>query len=126
MGMKKVLGAAVMAFSLAGAGAAGAADPIKIGDINSYKSLPAHTIPYKQGAELAIEQINAKGGVLGRPLELISRDDQGKPVTQAGVTQQIDRTLLKNTGPDPFLDVLAAARFQYNRVDALQMQQMRK
>jgi branched-chain amino acid transport system substrate-binding protein len=79
MGMKKVLGAAVMALSLGMAGAAGAADPIKIGDINSYKSLPAHTIPYRQGAELAIEQINAKGGVLGRPLELISRDDQGKP-----------------------------------------------
>jgi branched-chain amino acid transport system substrate-binding protein len=73
------LGTAVVALSLAGAGAAVAQDSIKIGDINSYKSLPAHTIPYKQGAELAIEQINAKGGVLGRPLELVSRDDQGKP-----------------------------------------------
>jgi branched-chain amino acid transport system substrate-binding protein len=28
------------------------------------------------GAELAIEQINAKGGVLGRPLELVTYDDQ--------------------------------------------------
>ena len=79
MGMRKLLGAAVLALSVAAPGLAGAADPIRIGDINSYKSLPAHTIPYKQGAELAIEEINAKGGVLGRPLELISRDDQGKP-----------------------------------------------
>jgi branched-chain amino acid transport system substrate-binding protein len=77
--MRKLLGAAVLALSVAAPGLAGAADPIRIGDINSYKSLPAHTIPYKQGAELAIEEINAKGGVLGRPLELISRDDQGKP-----------------------------------------------
>jgi branched-chain amino acid transport system substrate-binding protein len=79
MGMRNLLGTAVLALSLAAPGVAGAADPIRIGDINSYKSLPAHTIPYKNGAELAIEEINAKGGVLGRPLELVSRDDQGKP-----------------------------------------------
>ena len=79
MGMRNLLGTAVLALSLAAPGVAGAADPIRIGDINSYKSLPAHTIPYRNGAELAIEEINAKGGVLGRPLELVSRDDQGKP-----------------------------------------------
>ncbi len=79
MGMKNLLGTAVLAAALAISGAAWAQETIRIGDINSYKSLPAHTIPYKQGAELAIEQINAKGGVLGKPLELISRDDQGKP-----------------------------------------------
>ncbi|MEQ9200273.1 MAG: ABC transporter substrate-binding protein [Rhodospirillales bacterium] len=55
------------------------ADTIKIGDINSYKTLPAHTLPYKYGVDLAIEQINAAGGVLGKQLEVISRDDQGKP-----------------------------------------------
>jgi len=79
MGMRRVLGTAVLAGALAVSGAALAQETIRIGDINSYKSLPAHTIPYKQGAELAIEQINAEGGVLGRPLELVSRDDQGKP-----------------------------------------------
>ncbi|MFK7962700.1 MAG: ABC transporter substrate-binding protein [Burkholderiaceae bacterium] len=56
-----------------------AADTIKIGDINSYKRLPAFTLPYKDGVDLAVEQINAKGGVLGKPLEVVSRDDQGKP-----------------------------------------------
>lgn len=79
MGMKRFLGAAVLALSLAAPGIAGAADPIRIGDINSYKGLPAFTIPYKQAVDLAVEQINAKGGVLGRPLEVVSRDDQGKP-----------------------------------------------
>ena len=39
---------------------------IKIGDINSYKRLPAHTIPYKMGVELALEHINSAGGVLGK------------------------------------------------------------
>lgn len=79
MGIRKILGSAALAASLFVSGAAGAQEAIRIGDINSYKSLPAHTIPYRQGAELAIEEINAAGGVLGRPLELVSRDDQGKP-----------------------------------------------
>ena len=59
--------------------AASAADTIKIGDMNSYKRLPAFTLPYKNGVDLAVEHINAKGGVLGKKLEVISRDDQGKP-----------------------------------------------
>jgi len=80
MGMRKVLVvAAAVAVSVTLSGAVGAQEAIKIGDINSYKGLPAFTIPYKQGVDLAVEAINAKGGVLGRPLEVISRDDQGKP-----------------------------------------------
>ncbi|WP_422368425.1 ABC transporter substrate-binding protein [Pelagibius sp.] len=84
MGLRKLfsfaaLAAGIAVSGVAVSGVAGAADTIRIGDINSYKRLPAHTIPYKQGAELAIEQINAAGGVLGKPLELVSRDDQGKP-----------------------------------------------
>lgn len=59
--------------------AAQAADTIRIGDINSYKRLPAHTIPYRNGVTLAVEQINKAGGVLGKKIEIVSRDDQGKP-----------------------------------------------
>ena len=65
------------------------ADTIKIGDINSYKRLPAHTIPYKRGAQLAIEHINAKGGVLGKKLELISRDDNGKPGDAVKIAEEL-------------------------------------
>ena len=79
MGLRKLVSTSVLAACVAVSGVAGAADTIRIGDINSYKRLPAHTIPYRQGAELAIEEINAAGGVLGKPLELVSRDDQGKP-----------------------------------------------
>lgn len=66
-----------------------AADPIKIGDINSYKRLPAHTVPYKHGVDLAVEQINAAGGVLGRPLEIISRDDQGEPGEAVKIAEEL-------------------------------------
>lgn len=53
--------------------------PIRIGEINSYTSLPAFTVPYRNGWQLRVEQINAAGGVLGRPLEVIWRDDAGRP-----------------------------------------------
>ena len=56
-----------------------AAEPIIVGEINHYKRMAAFTAPYKQGIDLAIEEVNANGGVMGRPLEFIFRDDQGKP-----------------------------------------------
>jgi branched-chain amino acid transport system substrate-binding protein len=74
-------------FLLAGAGVlatpalirAQGTQPIRIGEINSYTAIPQFTLPYRKGWELAVAEINAKGGVLGRPLEVISRDDAGKP-----------------------------------------------
>jgi branched-chain amino acid transport system substrate-binding protein len=53
--------------------------PIRIGEINSYSAIPSFTLPYRNGWQLAAEEINAGGGVLGRKLEVISRDDAGKP-----------------------------------------------
>src|SRR5215467_6931880 len=58
---------------------ASAQDTIKIGELNSYKAQPAFLDPYKKGWEMAIEEINAKGGILGKKLEVVSRDDGGNP-----------------------------------------------
>lgn len=55
------------------------AAPIRIGEINSYSAIPSFTLPYRNGWQLAVEEVNAAGGVLGRKLEVISRDDAGKP-----------------------------------------------
>ena len=55
------------------------AQNVKIGELNSYKVFPAFLEPYKKGMELALEEINASGGVNGRKLELVSRDDGGTP-----------------------------------------------
>ncbi len=52
---------------------------IRIGEINSYSAIPAFTLPYRNGWQLALEHVNAAGGVRGRTLEVISRDDAGKP-----------------------------------------------
>jgi branched-chain amino acid transport system substrate-binding protein len=53
--------------------------PIRIGEINSYSAIPQFTQPYKQGWQLAVEEVNAQGGLLGRKVEVIARDDAGKP-----------------------------------------------
>lgn len=52
---------------------------LKIGEINSYKAMPAFLEPYKKGMDLAVEQINASGGVLGKKVQLVIRDDNGNP-----------------------------------------------
>lgn len=52
---------------------------IKIGEINSYKAQPAFLEPYRKAMLLALEEVNAAGGVNGRPLELLIRDDNGVP-----------------------------------------------
>ena len=56
-----------------------AQDVIKIGEINSYKAQPAFLEPYKKGMELAVEEINAAGGLNGKKVQLITRDDNGSP-----------------------------------------------
>jgi branched-chain amino acid transport system substrate-binding protein len=62
---------------------------IKIGELNSYKSQPAFLDPYKKGWEMAIEEINAKGGVLGKKLEVISRDDGANPGDAVRVAEEL-------------------------------------
>jgi branched-chain amino acid transport system substrate-binding protein len=69
-----------LAVVLAGmATSAMAQSEIKIGEINSYSLLPAFTDPYRKGWQLAVEEINAAGGVNGKKLVVISKDDGGKP-----------------------------------------------
>ncbi|MCL4800058.1 MAG: ABC transporter substrate-binding protein [Burkholderiales bacterium] len=79
MGNRRMFLAAAAACALAAGFAAPAAaqGTIKIGEVNSYKRFPAFLEPYKKGWELGVEEVNAAGGVLGRKLEFVSRDDGG-------------------------------------------------
>src|SRR5690349_12980712 len=78
--MKRITPFAWLAAIFIAAGALpSAAQPIRLGELNSYKTFPAFLEPYKKGMELALDEINAAGGVLGRPLEIVSRDDNGSP-----------------------------------------------
>jgi len=54
-----------------------AAEPIRIGAINSQHSASVATGDFRNGMALALVEINAGGGVNGRPLALVTRDDAG-------------------------------------------------
>jgi branched-chain amino acid transport system substrate-binding protein len=74
-----VLSSVFLAAAFVAAVRAGADDTIKIGEINSYSAIPSFTEPYRKGWQLAFDEINAAGGVDGKKLEVISKDDGGKP-----------------------------------------------
>ena len=86
--MKRLI-AAMAATSLALAAGIAGAQTIRIGELNSYKSQPAFLDPYKKGWELAVDEINAAGGVLGRKIEVISRDDNGNPGDAVRVAEEL-------------------------------------
>ncbi len=77
--------AALIATSLPAA----AQNTIRIGELNSYKSQPAFLDPYKKGIDLAVEEINAKGGVLGKKIEIVQRDDGANPGEAVRVAEEL-------------------------------------
>ncbi|WP_095587446.1 ABC transporter substrate-binding protein [Actibacterium ureilyticum] len=85
---RRMILAAAAALTMAPA-AVRAQDTIKIGEINHYKRMAAFAEPYKKGIELALKQINADGGVLGKPLEYIYRDDQGDPAEAVKIAEEL-------------------------------------
>src|SRR6201996_1594026 len=74
-----ILSSLILAAAFASAPPAAADDTIKIGEINSYSAIPSFTEPYRKGWQLALDEINAAGGGDGKKLEVISKDDGGKP-----------------------------------------------
>ena len=84
-----------------------AQNTFKIGEINSYKAQPAFLEPYKKGMELAIDEVNAAGGVSGKKFELITRDDNANPGDAVRAAEELisrekidvlTGTFLSNTG----------------------------
>lgn len=64
--------------------------PIRIGEINSYTGVAAgFTLPYRQAVEMAVEEINAAGGLLGRRVEVLFRDDKGNPAEAVKHAQEL-------------------------------------
>jgi branched-chain amino acid transport system substrate-binding protein len=97
IGRRMVLAGALGGAFMAATASFAAAQTIKIGEINSYSGLPAFTEPYRKGWQLAVEEINAAGGVLGKKLEVVSKDDGGKPadaVTAANELVSSDQVVM--------------------------------
>ena len=98
----------VLAATLAVAPPTSAQAPIKIGENNSFSGIGApFTGPYRAAVEMAVEEVNAKGGVLGRKVEVLFRDDKGQPAEAVKHAQElvasdkvalISGTFLSNVG----------------------------
>ena len=69
---------------------ASAADPIKIGLTGPYTGGSSSMgVSMRDGAKLAAAEINKNGGVLGRPIQLVERDDEAKNEVGAQVAQEL-------------------------------------
>ena len=83
---KLLVASLVLGFSQA----AVAADPIKIGVSGPFTGGSAPMgVSMRDGVKLAVAEINAKGGVLGRSLLLIERDDEAKNERGVQIAQEL-------------------------------------
>src|ERR1700726_2166294 len=82
--MKMLALAAATACALAAPGPANAADPVKIGvALSQTGNLADSAGPYFKGLDLWREQVNARGGLGGHPIEFVVYDDRSDPGTAA-------------------------------------------
>ncbi|MEQ9862791.1 ABC transporter substrate-binding protein, partial [Pectobacterium cacticida] len=105
--MKYCYASLPLALAIAYSGLAGAAEKtIKIGlleDASGNFALPS--IPKIHATELAVEEINAKGGILGRSIELVKYDTQSDNTR----FQQMARRLIKNDKVDVIFGAFSSA-----------------
>lgn len=95
--LKKLMVSMVTAATLTAGTSAYAEDPIKIGGIYILSGSAATYGEFAQkGIDLAVSEINESGGILGRDIEMIYEDSQGK----ASVAIQAARKLVYSEGAD--------------------------
>lgn len=88
--MVAALAAGVAVFGLAFSGAAYAADPIKIGLTGPFTGGSSSMgVSMRDGVKLAVDEVNKAGGVLGRPLQLVERDDEAKNEVGVQIAQEL-------------------------------------
>jgi branched-chain amino acid transport system substrate-binding protein len=96
-----ILASALLATVLTGAAFAQSGTPIKLADVAELSGGGATVgTNWKNGIDLAIEEINAKGGILGRRLEVTHADSQSNPgVARAQVQKALDNEPYVLLGP---------------------------
>jgi branched-chain amino acid transport system substrate-binding protein len=82
-----MLGKTIMALMvLALAGCAGKPEPFVVGAAGPWKE--GYGLQNLEGIQLAVEEINKAGGINGRPLHVIERDDAGNETQAAAIAQE--------------------------------------
>ena len=88
-----ILAGAALTLCMAASGIAG--DTLKVGLVDTYTGpATAFTNDVLDGFNLAVGRINAKGGVLGKKIEVVTRDDKFKP--DIGLTMAKELVLKEN------------------------------
>jgi branched-chain amino acid transport system substrate-binding protein len=65
-------------------------EPIRVGFVAQLTGVQAELgVQERNGAQLAVEEINAAGGIAGRPIELILQDDLGTPEGAQAADQEL-------------------------------------
>lgn len=72
-----------------------AAAPIRIGMLGAASNVPDLAQSFQRGWQLALDEINAAGGVLGQPLEVLARDDGSPDGGNPDRAVQIARDLIE-------------------------------
>lgn len=107
---KYLFGAAVLAF----AGGAHAQESIKVGLTGPFTGGSAPLgVSIRDGVKLAVSEINAKGGIGGRKIELVERDDESKPERGIQIAQELinNERIVGAVGIANTPVALAASRF---------------
>lgn len=84
--LKALVAGVALGFSMSGM----AAEPIKIGVSGPFTGGSAPMgVSMRDGVKLAVNEINAAGGVLGRKLEVVERDDEAKNERGVQIAQEL-------------------------------------
>jgi branched-chain amino acid transport system substrate-binding protein len=80
-----------LALALPSAGSVAlAAEPIVIGEINPLTgALALQGLSVEQGIRLAVEEQNSRGGIAGRRITLLTRDDEGRPERALAAAEEL-------------------------------------
>jgi branched-chain amino acid transport system substrate-binding protein len=88
--MKRLLCSLVLVSMVFLSGLAMAADTIKLGVAGAHSGdLASYGIPTANAAKLVVDDYNAKGGVMGKKIEILKEDDQCKPDVAANVAAKL-------------------------------------
>ena len=88
--MKRILLSLMVLSIVLFAGSVFAADTIKMGVPGAHSGdLASYGLPSAYAARLVVDDINAKGGILGKKIEILQEDDQCKPEVAANVGNKL-------------------------------------
>ena len=99
---------------LRSAAAQNASEPFRFGLIKALTGRVASAYaPLYVGPKIAIDEINASGGILGRKVEIVEGDDEGSPAKEPALVRELQEKkidiLLGPVGTSPALTALSVA-----------------